>query len=94
MENIVKLLLGFAFIIFVAYLVFQIFEQASSDTYLSLSAKLEEVEAGNHELSKKNDLLRIKIDSLRSDNRSIEKQIRDELGLVRADEVLILFKEP
>lgn len=94
MENIVKLLLGFTFIVFVAYLIFEIFEQASSDAYLRLNAKLEEVEEGNRELGKKNDLLRIKIDSLRTDNRAIERQIRNELGLVRSDEVLILFKEP
>lgn len=92
MENILKLLLGFSFIIFVGYLIFQIFEQASSDTYVRLSADLAEVQAGNNELKKTNDLLKVRIESLRNDPRAIERKVRDELGMARPDEVVILIK--
>jgi cell division protein FtsB len=92
MENILKLLLGFTFIIFVGYLIFQIFEQASSDTYVRLTADLNEVRAGNAELKKTNDLLKIRIESLRNDSRAIERKVRDELGMARPDEVVILLK--
>jgi cell division protein FtsB len=92
MENILKLLLGFTFIIFVGYLIFQIFEQASSDTYVRLTADLNEVRAGNAELKKTNDLLKIRIESLRNDSRAIERKVRDELGMARPDEVVIMLK--
>ena len=92
MENLFRLIFGFAFIIFVAFLVYQIFEQASSDTYVRLSSDLAEVQAGNNVIAKKNDLLRIRIESIKSDPRAIERKVRDELGMVRPDEVIIIFK--
>jgi len=92
MENIFRLLLGFAFITFVSYLVYAIFEQASSDTYQRLTASLAEVEAGNAEIAAKNTLLRIRIEALRSEPRAIERKVRDELGLVRPDEIILLLR--
>lgn len=93
MENLFKLILGFSFIIFVAFLVYQIFEQASSDTYVRISSDLAEVKAGNDVIAKKNDLLRIRIESIKTDPRAIERKVRDELGMARPDEVVIIFKE-
>ncbi|MBQ9816190.1 MAG: septum formation initiator family protein [Proteobacteria bacterium] len=92
MENIFRLLLGFGFIVFVGYLVYQIFVQASSDTYVRLTNDLAEVQAGNNAISEKNDLLRVRIEALRSDPRAIERKVRDELEMARPDEVIILFK--
>lgn len=92
MENILKLVLSFIFIIFVAFLVYQIFVQASSDTYLRLTSELAEVEAGNEQIANQNDLLRVRIDALRSDPRAIERKVRDELGMARPDEVIIMLK--
>ena len=94
MENILKLILGSAFIIFVAYLGYQVYAQASSDTYVRLSKDLAEVEAGNQVVAETNDLLKIRIESLRSDPRAIERKVRDELGMARPDEVIILLKYP
>ena len=93
MENLFKIVLGFAFIIFVAFLVYQIFEQASSDTYVRITSDLAEVKAGNEVMAQKNDLLRVRIESIRSDPRAIERKVRDELGMARPDEVIIIFKE-
>ena len=91
MENLIRLILGFAFIIFVAFLVYQIFEQASSDTYVRLTSDLAEVKAGNEVIAKKNDLLRIRIESIKTDPRAVERKVRDELGMARPDEVIIIF---
>ncbi|MBQ8036075.1 MAG: septum formation initiator family protein [Proteobacteria bacterium] len=92
MENILKLLLGFGFIILVSYLVYQIFVQMSSDTYLRLTSEISEVSAGNEKLKEANDLLRVRIDALRSEPRAIERKVRDELGMARPDEVIILLR--
>ena len=93
METVVKLVLGIAFIVFVSYLSYQIYIQASSDTYLKLTAEIAEIEAGNAERAEANRLLRTRIEALRSDPRAIERKVRDELGMARTDEVILLFKQ-
>ena len=93
MENLIKLSLGFIFIIFVSYLVYQIYEQAQSETYVRLSRELEEVQAGNARIHGANELLRVRIEALRSDTRAIERKVRDELGMARPDEVIILLQD-
>ena len=94
MENLFKLLLGMGFIVLFAYLVYQINEQATSDTFTRLTANLEEVREGNAVIAKKNALLKTKIDALRHDPRAIERKVRDELGLVRSDEIVVFFRNP
>ncbi len=93
MENILKLVLGFIFITFVGYMVYQIFVQASSDTYVRLTSEIADVKDGNQKKIEENELLRIKIEALRSDPRAIERKVRDELGMARPDEIIILFRE-
>ena len=93
MENILKLVLGFTIIIFAGYLIYQIFVQATSDTYLRLTSEIAEISAGNDEIAARNDLLRIRINALRADSRAIERKVRDELGMARPDEVIIMFKK-
>lgn len=92
MENLIKLTLGFVFIIFVSYLVYQIYEQANSETYTRLSQELDDVRSGNDKIASTNDLLRVRIDAIRTDRRAIERKVRDELGMARPDEVMILIK--
>lgn len=94
MEIIFKLLLGMGFIVLFAYLVYQINEQATSDTFIRLTANLDDVQQGNAIIAKKNDLLKTKIEALRHDPRAIERKVRDELGLVRPDEIVIFFRNP
>ena len=94
MENILKLILGSAFIIFVAYLGYQVYEQASSDTFVRLTRDLADVESGNQKIAATNNLLRVRIDSLRSDPRAIERKVRDELDMARPDEIIIMLKHP
>lgn len=93
MENILKLVLSIAFIIFVGFLVNQISVQANSDTYVRLTNDLAEVRAGNEKIAARNELLQTRIDALRSDPRAIERKVRDELGMARPDEVIILLKD-
>ena len=92
MENLLKLILGFGFIVLVSYLVYQIFVQASSDTYLRLTSEIAEVSDGNAKLKETNDLLRVRIEALRAEPRAIERKVRDELGMARSDEVIIMLR--
>ena len=94
MENILKLVLGFIIIIFIAVLGYQVYAQASSDTYVKLTNDLAEVQAGNQSIEETNRLLRIRINALRTDPRAIERKVRDELGMARPGEVVILLKHP
>ncbi len=93
MENLIKFIIGISFIVVVSYLGYEIFEQASSDTYVKLTSEIEDVESGNEAIAAKNDLLRTKIEALRADSRAIERKCRDELGMARADEIILLFRE-
>ncbi len=93
MESVIKLVLGFAFIVLVAALGFEINQQATSENYVRLKNNLEEVQSGNAIIAKKNDLLRVKIESLREDPRAIERKVRDELGLVRPDEIVVFLRD-
>ena len=92
MENLIKLILGISFVVFVSYLVYQIFVQASPETYIRLTEEIEQVETKNAEIAETNDLLRTKIQALRTDKRAIERKVRDELGMARPDEVILLFR--
>lgn len=93
MENVVKLILSFAFIILVSYLGYLVYEQANSEEYQRLSAALQEVEEGNARLREENTQLYHRIEALREDPRAIERKVRDELNLIRSDEVLILLNQ-
>jgi len=44
-------------------------------------------------IERENELLRARIESLKKDRRSIEFIAREELGMIREDEYLILFKD-
>lgn len=93
MENVIKLILGLVFIVFVAWLGLEISNQASNENYIRLSENLAQVEAGNEVIAKKNELLRVKIEALREDPRAIERKVRDELGLVRPDEIVVFMRD-
>lgn len=93
MENVIKWFLGFSFIVVVTLLAYQIYDLAHAEDLVRLKQDLAEVEEGNAELRKQNELLQIRIVSLRSDPRSIERKVRDELGLVRQNEVIMLLNQ-
>lgn len=93
MENLIKFIVGAAFIVVVSYLGYRIFELASSDTYLKLSAEIASVESGNKVIAERNALLKTRIEALRTDSRAIERKCRDELGMARSDEIILLFKK-
>lgn len=93
MENVIKWFLGFGFIIVVTLLAYQIYDLANAEDLVKLKQNLAEVQEGNTQLDKQNELLQIRILSLRSDPRAIERKVRDELGLVRQSEVVILLNQ-
>ena len=79
MENILKLVLGSAFIIFVAYLGYQVYAQASSDTYVRLSKDLAEVKAGNQIVAEANEEARRIKDRAEKEIELEKSKARDDL---------------
>lgn len=93
MEKLLKLLLGFVFIIVVGALVMKISEEADSKSRAYKEDNLRGVRDGNEQIAKKNDLLRVKIESMREDPRAMERKIRDEFWLIRSDEIVVYIRD-
>ena len=60
---------------------------------LSLKKELKEIENHNQNLRDENDRLKNYIYLLKEDKRFIEKIAREELGLVKTDELIYLFED-
>jgi len=58
---------------------------------LSLKKELKEIEGNNQELREGNDTLKDYIYLLKNDEKYIEKVAREELGLVKDEELIYLF---
>lgn len=59
-----------------------------------LSEELDRVRTLNTDLDQQNHQLRATAEALRHDERYVEQVIRDELGWVRADELVFIFEAP
>ena len=57
-----------------------------------LRRDLEGLEARNRELQEENHRLRQRVHSLREDKQAVERVARDELGLVRPEDVVFQFE--
>ena len=55
-----------------------------------LSEELRRIRSINHDFTEKNKQLRDEASALRSDHAYVESVIRDELGWVRSDEVVVI----
>ena len=60
---------------------------------LSLKEELKEIENYNQSLRDENDRLKNYIYLLKEDKRFIEKIAREELGLVKTEELIYLFED-
>ena len=58
-----------------------------------LDEDLGEIRELNDELARQNQALKREIDALKSDDDYVEQVIKDELGWVRADELVLIFPE-
>lgn len=94
MSPIAKIIVALAFLVFVMSLAFYVATSNSSEDYQRLRRDVAELRQGNDALASTNREIQANIVALREDSRVIERRIRDDLGMVRRDEVLILLNQP
>lgn len=81
-------LLTIAFVLLFVVLQYRLwFGQHSVSDYLQRSHQLEQQQLANEELAKRNRLLLADVDDLRQGLEAIEERARNELGMIRDDEV-------
>jgi cell division protein FtsB len=76
----------------VGYLPYRAYGPGGVGRTLRLERDLRELEEGNRRLQEENARLRQRIRSLRDDRDAIERVARDELGLVRPEDVVFQFE--
>jgi len=89
---LLRLLLAAALAIGVGYLPYRAYGPGGVGRTLRLQRDLEGLEESNRRLQEENLRLRQRIHSLRDDRRAIEQVARDELGLVRPEDVVFQFE--
>lgn len=57
-----------------------------------LEAELQRIDGQNSALQSENSALQLRIGQLKQDRRAIERVARDELGLVRPNDIVFLFE--
>lgn len=72
-----------------AYVPYRLLDPASARTVAAMRAELERTRARQRELAEQNAEFRRDIDGLRADPRAVEDVARDELGMLRPDEIAI-----
>ncbi len=60
---------------------------------VELKHEIANIKSDSERIMKENNLLQMKIDALKKDRKAVESIAREELGMVREDEVLLLFKD-
>jgi cell division protein FtsB len=88
-------LAGAAIVVFVlAYLPYQIYVRSGLRHTLDLRRDLTALRTHNQELSAENDRLAREAEALRAEPAAIERVARDELGWVRAGEMVVDLSPP
>jgi len=62
--------------------------------YRSLSQGALELRQKNQELAAENAKLRAEMDALKTDAKTVERALREELGYIRSDEMIFSFEGP
>ena len=87
-------LLPFALLMFAVICVpVSLLEPEGLPRYRMLRAEREEVRAGNEKLARDVEQLRIDVERLRADPEALERLARDDLGMLRKDELLFQFQD-
>jgi len=87
-------LLPFALLMFAVICVpVSLLEPEGLPRYRVLRAEREEVRAGNEKLAREVEQLRIDVDRLRGEPEALERLARDDLGMLRSDELLFQFQD-
>ncbi len=87
-------LLPFALLMFAVICVpVRLLEPEGLPRYRVLRAEREEVRASNEQLAREGGQLRIYVDRLRADPEALARLARDDLGMLRSDELLFQFQD-
>ena len=85
-------MLPFGLLVFAVVCVpLRILSEEGLPRYRKLRAQLERVKTDNAELTREISRLNVEVDALRQDPEAVERIARDELGMIREDEVLFQF---
>jgi cell division protein FtsB len=88
------LLLPLALLLFACVVVpLRILETEGLPRYRLLREELRKTEDGNARLRREVEALRQRVDSLRQDPSAIERLARDEIGMLRRDELVFQFDD-
>lgn len=87
-------LLPFSLLMFAVICVpVRLLEPEGLPRYRVLRAERDEVKARNEQLARDVEQLRIQVERLRSEPEAIERIAREELGMLRSDELLFQFQD-
>ncbi len=89
---IFRLTLAAALAVALGYLPFSAFGPDGIAQALRLEQDLSSLEQKNEELRQENRDLQRQVNSLRKDRGAIERVARDELGMVRPEDIVFLFE--
>jgi cell division protein FtsB len=70
-----------------------LFEEKSYPRYQSLKAQLERSETNAKQLTREVEALKKQVTRLRDDPQAVERIARDELGMIRSDELIFQFPQ-
>ena len=91
LNNNYTLLIVIGFILFI--LLYSFFAERGLRKVIIFKKELKKVESYNQSLRDENDVLKETVYLLKNDKKYIEKIARGELGLVRSEELMYLFKD-
>ncbi len=94
MSIFVKILVALTFFIFVTSLGYYIATDNSAADHQRLNQDVAQLKAENAVLEQQNAKVKAAIAGINNDSRLMERRVRDELGMVRRDEILLLLNQP
>ncbi len=89
---VLRLLMAAVLAVGVGYLPYRAYGPDGVSRTLRLQRDLEALETRNRQLAEDNLRLRQRVRSLREDRQAVERVARDELGLVRSEDVVFQFE--
>jgi cell division protein FtsB len=89
---LLRVLLSTALAVGIGYLPYKAYGPGGVARALRLERDLRQLEEGNHKLREENGRLRQRIRDLKDDREIIERVARDELGQVRAEDLVFHFE--
>lgn len=94
MSTVAKIIAAVAFAFFLMAIGSHVATMQSSRDHQRLTTDVATLAEGNATLRDQNAKLKRHITGLHTDARVIERHARDQLGLIRHDEILILLNQP